>query len=166
MKSFVVLIMVAFMGGCMATTPGDVDPDAQFGHRVDGTTDDGRTTITINPPDASVSYRYFPATFESVIVRPAPASAAGDSPGVPVEVLIKGSFPDACAELHDVSQVRRGRMVEVTLQMRRATGSVCAAVLRPYRFYLQLEGAYEPGAYTMTLNGKAHSFEIAVRPVN
>lgn len=166
MKSFAVLILAAFLGGCMATAPGDVDPDAQFGHRVDGTTDDGRTTIAINPPDASITYRYFPATFESVIVRPAPPSAAGNGPGVPVEVLIKGSFPDACAELHDVSQVRRGRMVEVTLQMRRATGSVCAAVLRPYRFYLQLEGTYEPGAYTMTLNSKPHSFEIQAPPLN
>lgn len=166
MKTIAVFILMAFLGGCMATAPADVDPDAQFGHRVDGTTDDGRTTITINPPDASISYRYFPATFESVTVRPAPVSAAADESGVPVEVLIKGSFPDACAELHDVSQVRRGRMVDVTLQMRRATGSVCAAVLRPYRFYLQLEGEYEPGAYTMTLNSKPHSFEIAARPAN
>jgi len=166
MKSFVVLILAAFMAGCMATSPGDVDPDAQFGHRVDGTTDDGRTTITINPPDESVTYRYFPATYESVTVRPAPVTTALVDTGVPVEVLVKGSFPDACAELHDVSQDRRGRLIDVNLQMRRATGSVCAAVLRPYRFYFQLEGMYEPGAYTMTLNGKAHSFEIAVRPVN
>lgn len=161
MKLLVTLAAGVLLAGCMASSPDAIDPDARFGHRVDGTSDDGRTTITINPPDASATYRYFPASFEGVTVRPAPVTPEMVEDGVAVEVLVKGSFPDACSELHDVSQIRRGRMVEVDLQMRRVTGSVCAAVLRPYRFYFMLEGTYVPGAYTMTLNGRAHSFEIA-----
>jgi hypothetical protein len=160
---FTLLLMTVSLASCISFSRNEPLPEDQFGHRLEGTTDDGRTTIAINPPAADVEYRYFPAPYESISVRPGPSGSMGDASsdaGVQVEILVKGAFPDACSELHDVSQQRNGRFLDITLQMRRPVGSVCAAVLRPYRFYLTLEGRYPPGAYTLTLNGRTTPFEI------
>lgn len=157
------LLIAVSLASCISFSRNEPLPEDRFGHRLEGTTDDGRTTIAINPPVADVEYRYFPASYESISVRPGPSRTAGDAAadaGVQVEILVKGAFPDACSELHDVSQQRSGRFLDITLQMRRPVGSVCAAVLRPYRFYLTLEGTYPPGAYTLTLNGRTTPFEI------
>lgn len=159
------LLMTLGLASCISFSRNEPLPEDRFGYRLEGTTDDGRTTITINPPAADVEYRYFPAGFESLHVRPGPPGTSGDAAGtaqdgIQVEILVKGAFPDACSELHDVSQERIGHFIEITLQMRRPVGSVCAAVLRPYRFYLTLDGRYAPGAYTLTLNGRTTPFEI------
>ena len=47
--------------------------------------------------------------------------------------------------------------------MRRRRGVLCASVVRPYRFYLVLEGQYEQGHYTLKINGVAHTFVVANR---
>jgi hypothetical protein len=118
----------------------------------------------LTPPDSSVTYFYYPAVYDTLFIRPAPfeADAAGQLADVevPVEVLVKGSLPDACTELHDVEQRRVGHLISVELAMRRPRGGVCATVVRPYRFYMMLEGTYEPGPYTLKLNGEVHPFEV------
>ena len=157
---FGLLSCIAF-SGCMALRP--VQEENQFGHREDGTSDDGRQTIMISPPDESIEYRFFDATYETVSIRPDRVTAANQATGVPVEVLVKGSFPDSCSELHDVTQQRAGNLVLVTLTMRRPQGAVCASVLRPYRYYLDLEGVFTPGPYSMKLNESSHTF--TVRPL-
>lgn len=157
--AFVLLIMTGFVG-CLSTSKTSIDPDDQFGHRVEGETPDGRRTIVIDPETSDREYRFFPATFQSINVRPASVRSASDQSGVSVEILVKGAFPDACTELHDVEQERAGNIIRVALRVRRPAGAVCASVLRPYRFYLELEGSYAVGAYSLFLNGKSHPFEI------
>lgn len=153
--------LVSLLGACATTGPAP-DPDATFGHRVDGDDSDGRTTIVIAPVEADVAYRFFEASYESVTIRPDQVTAENQTAGVPVEVLIKGAFPDACSELHEVQQQRAGNLVLVTLTMRRPQGSVCASVLRPYRYYLDLDGRFTPGSYSLRLNDDTHPF--VVRP--
>lgn len=125
----------------------------------DAPEDDGRETVLITAPGDSVRYLVYPAILDGVFVRPSQAAAA---PGteVPVEVLLKGTLPDACSELNAATQSRAGNFVEVELTMRTPRGAVCAQVIRPFRFYLLLEGGFEPGHYTLTLNGAAHPFRI------
>ena len=146
--------------GCLGTSERTVNLDDQYGHRIEGETPDGRQTIIILPAEEERTYRFFPAVYQSVNVRPAPIRSATDEGGVSVEILVKGAFPDACTELHDVEQVRTGNLIRVSLQMRRPAGAICASVLRPYRFYLELEGLYAVGAYSLFLNDRAHPFEI------
>ena len=50
--------------------------------------------------------------------------------------------------------------MEITLDTRRPRGALCAAVMRPYRFYLTLEGTYAAGPWTLKLNGAAYPFEV------
>lgn len=158
-----VLLVAVLMVGCVSSRSAeDVSPDEQFGHRVDGEDGEGRATIMINPPDSSKSYFYYPATFEDVIIRAAPfdLTAPIDGQEVAVEALVKGAFPDACTELHEVGQERTGTIITTTLEMRRPQGSICASVQRPYRFYVALEGRYEVGNYTFKLNDRAFPFEV------
>ncbi|WP_457652190.1 hypothetical protein [Rhodocaloribacter sp.] len=151
-------VAATLLAGCLPSRPAERPPDDQFGNRVEGQGPDGRRTVVITPPDSARTYLYYPAVYDTVHVRPALPTDAHTP--VPVEVLVKGAFPDACMELHDVTQKRSGHLIEVTLTMRKPEGAVCASVLRPYRFYLTLEGTYEPGNYTLKLNGRTHPFVV------
>lgn len=124
-----------------------------------GDEDDGRETVLIRPADGDTRYLVYPAILDDVFVRPSQA-AAGAGTEVGVEVLLKGTLPDACSELDAARQSRAGNFVTVDLTMRTPRGAVCAQVTRPFRFYIVLEGGFEPGHYTLTLNGTAHPFRI------
>ena len=156
-------VLLGLVAGCVGSRSAEeVSPDEQFGHRYDTEGPDGRRTITIAPADSEQDYFYYPATFDSVNVRPAPfvVGLPAEGQDVEVEVLIKGAFPDACMELHRVEQERAGHIINATLEMRRAQGSICASVRRPYRFYMMLEGRYSVGNYTLKLNGEPISFQV------
>lgn len=158
-----VLALVGLATGCAGSrATQETPPDQRFGHRYEDEAPDGRRTITITPPDSAVAYFYYPATFDTVVVRPAPLDASIPAQGqqVEVEVLVKGAFPDACMALHTVAQERAGHIINATLEMRRPQGSICASVRRPYRFYVVLEGRYGVGNYTLKLNDEAVSFQV------
>lgn len=146
----------ALSAGCGTTTEAVVPPDEEFGHRFDGTAPDGRTTYAIVPPDSGITYMYYPAVYDTVHVRHIPVAADLSQ----IEVLVKGSFPDSCTELHSVDQSRVEHIVTIDLQMRKPRGTVCASVMRPYRFYVLLDGQYDTGNYTLKLNGRVHNFVI------
>ena len=157
------LVLVGLAAGCSGSRSAEEAlPDERFGHRYDSEAPDGRRTIAIAPADSAVDYFYYPAPFDSVNVRPALFEAGIPSEGqqVEVEVLIKGAFPDACMELHAIEQERTGHIINVTLEMRRPQGSICASVRRPYRFYVMLQGRYRLGNYTLKLNGTAIAFQV------
>ncbi|MDE2731397.1 MAG: hypothetical protein OXM02_12150 [Bacteroidota bacterium] len=150
------LLLIAACSGPRGSV--DRNPDAQFGHRFEGQAPDGRRTLTLAAPPADGSFTLLPATFESVVIRPAPLT--DESHEVQVEVLIKGSFPDACMEMHQFSQERSGNLIEATLDMRRPDDTVCMNVRRPYRLYLMLDGVYTAGSYVLKVNGTAVPFNI------
>jgi len=135
-----------------------MDPDMQFGHRYEDVAPDGYSTITIQPPDETLRFTYFSATFDRVIVRSDMALLEHDP--VEVEILIKGRLPDACMELHAFNQKRTGNIITATLMMRRLESHACATVRRPYRLYLMLEDKYELGSYTLKLNNTAVPFVV------
>lgn len=158
-RGIALFLLVCTLPACVALQP-ELSEEEKYGHRAGKDDPDGRTTIAVAPPQEDVDYRLFDATFETVTIRPAALISESAQQGVPVEVLIKGAFPDACSELHEVTQQRAGNLILVTLTMRRPQGSVCASVLRPYRYYLDLEGTYTPGPYSLKLNDSTHPFEV------
>ncbi len=143
--------------GCGGSTGSSSEPGRdRFGYRVGST--DGRETVLLQPVTDSTRYLVYPAVVDSVAVRPAGRPAPGDA--VAVEVLIQGALPDACAELTDVTQSRAGQFVTVDLMMRQPRETVCAMVVRPFRFYLVLDGPFEAGPYTLRLNGAVRPFQV------
>ncbi len=153
------LALAMTIAACSGTSHTSVSIDEQFGHRFEGTAPDGRETHEISPPESGQDYAIHPAVFDSIYIRP--QFDAGDSDGQNVEVLIKGSFPDSCTELHSAKQERAGNIINVSLDMRRPRSTLCASVVRPYRFYLLLEGLYPAGNYTLKINGTVRAFTIA-----
>ncbi len=150
---------LAIVLGACGMFGGARAPDDQFGHRYGGVAPDGRETVLLEPGDSATSYVTLPAILDSVSVRPAVAAAPAGS-AVAVEVLVKGTLPDACTTLDVATQRRAGHLITATLTMRQPHGALCAQVVRPFRFYLPLEGTFVPGHYTLTLNGTAHPFRI------
>ena len=159
MRLLLPLVLIVGLAACAGSGDGSVSPDEQFGHRYEGIAPDGRETVLIEPADSSEAYIELPVFLDSVHVRPARREA---QPGeaVPVEVLIKGALPDACSELNEATQERVERFIDVTLTVRRPRGAVCAEVVRPFRFYLPLDGTFTPGSYSLRINGAAHPFRI------
>jgi hypothetical protein len=156
MRSLLLGFLAAgLVAGCTSARQETPDPEGDFGTR-SPEQEDGRTTTVIGPEDGSQVYRYADAFTDHVRVRPEAVS----SEPVAVEVLIEGAFPDSCTELHDANQTRSGNILEVTLRTRRPQGALCAAVIKPFRFYLLLDGAFSPGPYTLKVNGGAHPFEV------
>lgn len=159
MRLLLPLVLIVGLAACAGSGDGSVSPDEQFGHRYEGIAPDGRETVLIEPADSSEAYIELPVFLDSVHVRPARHEAL---PGeaVPVEVLIKGALPDACSELNEATQERMERFIDVTLTVRRPRGAICAEVVRPFRFYLPLDGTFTPGSYSLRINGAAHPFRI------
>lgn len=157
------LVAVIVLGGCK--TIENLRNEEKYGQREEGPGDDGRQTIVISPADQTIEYRFFDASYETVVIRQAKVEATGNAVGADpnqyrVEVLVKGSFPDSCSELHSVEQQRAGNLILATLTMRRPQGAVCASVLRPYRYYLDLDGTFGPGSYSFKLNEATHPLVI------
>ena len=162
MRGLLAFTAVALSLGLAACSGGGASSDRadrdRFGYRLGGVGPDGRETVLLAPVSDSTRYLLFPAVIDSVAIRPAGRPSPGDA--VAVEVLVKGALPDACAELTDVDQSRQSHYVTVDLTMRQPRETVCAQVVRPFRFYLMLDGAYEAGSYTLTLNDAVHPFQV------
>lgn len=160
----VLLVAILALAGCLGSrkTAEDLPPDERFGHRFDEESVEAGRTMNITPPDSAKQFFYYTATFDTVHVRPAPFSLGKQE--TQVEVLVKGAMPDACTELHSVKQERAGHIISMILATRRPQGAICASVRRPYRFYVMLDGMYEPGNYTLKLNGDVFAFEVNAPP--
>ncbi|HYE57527.1 MAG TPA: hypothetical protein VD948_03430, partial [Rhodothermales bacterium] len=115
--------------------------------------------ISVAPPDSTRRFFYTDAPVMEVVPRAGPA----ENGLVPVELFVRGAFPDACYELHAVEQRRSAQLVDVTLTARRPQGAFCATVVRPYRFYLLLDERLSPGPYVFSVNGKQVPFEVRAR---
>lgn len=149
--------IVLLGAGCRAARPPA--PEAAFGQREAG---GEAETLLIEEPEQEAFFTY-PAPVTGVTFRAGPAEADGRRP---VELLIKGALPDACSALHDIRQRQAERLLDVTLEMRRPKGAVCAQVVRPYRFYYILEEPLEPGNYTLGLNGGVWPFTVRPAAAN
>lgn len=155
------ILLAAILVSCAGSKEVEVSPDEQYGHRFEGEGPEGRRTVDVTPAEGADEYFYSPAVIDTVHVRPAPfTSDQAEGGQVPVEVLVKGSLPDACTELHEVDQTRSGHIVDLRVEMRRPRRAVCATVVRPYRFYVKLDGLYGPGSYTLKVNDRPYPFAV------
>ncbi|MCY3486983.1 MAG: hypothetical protein OXH34_00950 [Bacteroidetes bacterium] len=153
------VLLLGYVMACSGSnTATSTEPDMRFGHRYEGVPPDGYHTVTISVPEQGHTFTYFPATFDRVFVRPELFHLEQDT--VAVEILVKGSLPDACMELHAFDQERMGNIITATLQMRRGQSRVCVTARRPYRLYLVLEGGFVQGHYTLKLNDSTIPFTV------
>lgn len=158
--SYAVGVVVGCAALAACSGAGNTNPDDEFGHRWGENAPDGRETLLIPIDSADIgTFLVLPAAIDSVVVR---ADQRRVAPGqvTSVEVLVKGALPDACSSLHRVEQRRTSHMIDVTITMRQPRGRICANVVRPFRFYVTLDGEYAPGSYALTINGASHPFQV------
>lgn len=145
-------------GGCSGSSVAEKPLDERYGHRYADGASGSERTLAITPPDSAASYFYYAAPIRAVTVRR--AEEAGPTA---LELLLEGALPNACLALHEAEQARSGHLVRVTLQMRRPRDVQCPSMVRPYRFYMPLEGRFAPGSYTLFVNGEAYPLTIRER---
>ncbi len=150
---------VFVLGGCAASREEGPPTGEQFGTRLP---DEAMVeTLQITQPGEKESFYTTPAVLDGVTLRIEPFEPGTPAAeGTRVEALVKGAFPDACSALHTVEQERAMHIVDVTIEMRRPQGQLCATVVRPFRYYLMLDGTFTPGAYTLLVNGKEYPFVV------
>ena len=158
-RAFLVLAL-PFIAGCggmsnsTSTKGADSTPSDRFADLVD----DERETVMITTSDDSAGeYLMSPAVFDTVIVRSVPATEK--EPRL-VEALLKGSFPDGCTELHRLMQSKTAGGQSATLTMRRPLSAICTQVVRPYRFFFELDVRYPPGDYMLVVNDRSFAFTV------
>lgn len=89
----------------------------------------------------------------AVVAQPTPQSH--------VQVIARGTLPDACTRLHGERRERRGHRIEVTLTTRRESGAICAQVLQPFSKTIVISVAdLFPGLYTLHVNGVSEIFDV------
>lgn len=154
-----VLLAVAFgwtaCGGAREAV--EVDPTTLHGHRYLEATAEGRTTLSLVPPDPEEEYFVYPTIVWNIMVRPGPVLPDGRRP---VEFVIIGALPDGCLQLHDFRMRRMGNHFDATFEMRRPKGGDCPRVVRRYRFYYELPEPLAPGPYVLRLNDDVYPFEV------
>ncbi len=79
---------------------------------------------------------------------------------VQVQVVVKGSLPDACTEIGEIGQTRDGNAVTVTIGAVRPADALCAQVLEPFEQVVPLDGPFPPGTYVVRVNGVETSFTV------
>lgn len=161
MRSSLLLLLLPLAACVGSAGVTDVAPEDRFGYRLN---DGERATVGLSPGDSLTRYLLLPAAIDDVRVRAAGRPAPGDA--VAVEAVVEGAFPALCDALARVDQSRTGHFVTVALLMRQPRERVCAAVRQPFRYYLPLDGAFEAGSYTLTLNDATYPFQVLPAPAD
>ena len=94
------VILVA-SSGCMSGKSTGEPVDTGFGNR-EADEADGRSTVVVTSIPNAADYAVSSVPYESADVRVGTTSNGSS----PVEILVKGSFPDSCTELHGANQTR------------------------------------------------------------
>lgn len=166
LAALALLLVGAFVwSGCVASRDEGAPPGEQFGTQLPS--DEAVETLQITAPSEEEAFYTIPAVLDGVDPRVEPFEPGTPAAeGTRVEALVEGAFPDACSALHTVEQERAMHLVDVTIEMRRPQGQLCATVVRPFRYYLMLDGTFTPGAYTLLVNGKEYPFVVRAPDVD
>ena len=77
-----------------------------------------------------------------------------------IRLDVAGEHPDGCDYPVLVSQARQGNTIKVEVYREVPADVICPMILRPYRGAIQLEGGFEPGSYTITVNSHSQTLDI------
>ncbi|WP_420612755.1 hypothetical protein [Candidatus Spongiisocius sp.] len=131
------------------TTATDPSTDTTAGPRPDPVED---TTTTIGAADPTAEDRPAYVNHVEVLIL--------ESFPPQVSVEIEGDHPTPCHEtLTEVTEDGNDYTVMVWSVAPEA-GTVCAQVLEPFEEVVPIGNGFEPGDYTVTVNGDTHPFSI------
>ncbi|MFQ5944837.1 MAG: hypothetical protein ACE5NC_01120 [Anaerolineae bacterium] len=77
-----------------------------------------------------------------------------------LEVDVQGVIGDSCNQLDQIEQRRDGGEVTITITAIRTVGVPCMELAQLYDDTIPLEGDFEPGSYTVAVNGVSDETEV------
>lgn len=78
-----------------------------------------------------------------------------------VNVVIKGSFPDSCTTINNITQARQDSIFFVTVSTKRPSDALCAQVITPFEETAALDVlGLKKGIYEVNVNGVVEAFEF------
>lgn len=120
----------------------------------------GPSACTADPArEADRAYTAGLAHVESVTVE----VDHGEAPAA--RALVRGTLPDPCTSIDQVSTRRLAGSIEVQLTTRRPFGAQCAQVVVPFEREVWLPiDHWASGLYLLDVNGVTESFRVRVNP--
>jgi hypothetical protein len=102
---------------------------------------------------------------ESVVIEPIEVDSVEVNVGAtrPAQVTarVRGAVGSGCDYLHSIEQRREGTAVVVEVKRSRFTPGPCTLVLKEFQQELGLPGDFEPGQYTLRVNGVSRTFSVS-----
>lgn len=157
-----ILLAAATLSTCggPAATPGEFPPPPT----ISPTAEPVRPTAAPTAPPAGSATAAPPA-------RPLPGTPARverveirilESFPVRVQAIARGNHPDGCTHIADVSQVRDGNRITVTLTTSRPPDALCTMMLVPFEQVIDLNvQGLRKGDYKVAINGVEAAFTLA-----
>ncbi len=108
-----------------------------------------------------------PPTTGEVVIGQAPVDSFDillmESFPLQAAIVVRGSLPDGCTQLGEMTQVREGNVLRVTIQTQRPSEAICTMALVPFeqRYTLDILGL-ERGEYSVEVNGVKGSLRLDV----
>jgi len=86
----------------------------------------------------------------------------GSPPQAKVQVIARGTLPDGCTNITDISQKRDGNTFTVTLGTYREPNVICIQVITPFIETVDLDVTGLPaGTYTVVVDGVSKQFTLS-----
>lgn len=105
-------------------------------------------------PALQNTQRVEPATITTVDVEQLESS--------PVQIVahIQGELGNGCMSLGEITQTRNGNVVEITVPAVHSGAEACTMIMQLIDERVQLDGTFDPGTYTLRVNGVETTFNV------
>jgi hypothetical protein len=77
-----------------------------------------------------------------------------------VGVAIEGVVGDGCSRLERIEQNREGNWINIRIVGINSGDPICTMVAQVYQDNIPLSGAFDPGSYTVDVNGIVREFRV------
>ena len=77
-----------------------------------------------------------------------------------ISLEVEGEHPDGCDLPVHVEQSRTGNTVNVEVYRQVPADMICPMILRPYQGTIQLDGDFDAGSYTISVNSHSQTLDI------
>ena len=86
--------------------------------------------------------------------------SVAESDPTQITLDVSGEHPDGCELPVHVAQSREDNAIQVEVYRELPVDMVCPMILRPYQDTIQLDGAFEAGSYSISVNAHTQSIDI------
>jgi hypothetical protein len=142
-------IAVAF--DLTVTTPADADSEAVFFIKQEPYTYTPQAASTPGTGDDSMHVLHTIESVDALLMKSKP---------VQIMLKVKGYQPDGCEMPVQIEQSREGNTVKVEIFRELAPDTACPMVIKQYDETIKLDGNFEPGSYSIDVNGTVITVQI------